>query len=164
MLKLGLVIIIMQKCIILSMESYVQVLLGFIDEHNWEIIFAIVAAIIAMIFCEILKNAIWISISLLVPNSVLLAFIDNKGIKDALGRLIELLNYNVKEPLSKGDKLVKLIILPLKSFIVWKVRHLMIAYLEQRISNEPDPNKKRDIGILIVKIKLSAKRKIRKNI
>lgn len=163
---MGLVIIIKQECILLSMENHVQVLLGFIDEHNWEIIFALIFAIIAAIllgiFCEILKNAIWITILLLVPNSILLAFIDNNRIKDAIGRLIGLLNPNGKEPLSKIDKLVKLMNLPFNSFIIWKVRPVMIAYLEQRISNEPDPDKERTIGILIAELMRSAMGRKRK--
>lgn len=116
---------------------------------NIKYFFILLVPILFVFIVAILFGNICVAILLLVPHPVLLTLIHNIRCKDTLGRLIGLLNYNGNEPLSKVDKLVKLINLSFKSFIIWRVRPVMIAYLERRRSHDPDTEEKCKIARLI---------------
>lgn len=94
--------------------------------------------IVSIFIAAILFGNIWMTILLLVPHPVLFTYIHNIRIKDALDRLIRLPNYKGNEPVRKIDKLIK-----------WRVWSVIIAYLEWLRFNEPDPEEKYNIAILI---------------
>lgn len=100
--------------------------------------FILLIPILFVFIAAILFGNLWMTILLLVPHPVLFTYNHNIRLKDALDRLIRLLNYKGNEPLRKIDKLIK-----------WRIWPVIIAYLEWLRFNELDTEEKYNIAILI---------------
>lgn len=107
----------------------------FLDDHKWELIFAVIFALLFGVLYEVLKNSIW------VPVLVICLLVYNIIKKYKITHLIESLKYeqNRHERLSIVKKLNNLINHTVKCFILGKVWSVAIADLDWCMSNFNEP-------------------------